>query len=224
MTLQETLATLERAGTAQNRKVYGNHGVEGPLYGVSYAELGKLKKMIGIDHDLAMGLWESGVHDARILATMIADPAELKSRQLDAMAREVRSYVQCSALASLVGKSPLAVKKFEAWKNRKSEWVAATAWDLLAEMATHSPERLDDDFCAEQIDIIASEIHGRPNRVRHSMNMALIATGVLSAKLHKKAVATARMIGKVEVDHGKTSCKTPDPIPYMKRMMARTSN
>lgn len=221
MNLKETLAALQKAGTAQNRKVYARHGVQGEMFGVSYAELGKLKKKIGVDHELALGLWADGNHDARILATMVADPARLKSRELDAMARQAHGYVQCGALAGLIGKSPLAVKKFEAWKNRKNEWVAATAWDLLSDVATNHPDTLEEAFCAAQIDLIAAEIHDRPNRVRHSMNMALIATGVLSDRLHCRAVAAARKIGKVEVDHGETGCKTPDAIPYMEKMMAR---
>ena len=72
MTLKQALAALQKAGTAQNRKVYGNHGVSGPMYGVSFAELKKLKKQIKQDHELACGLWDTGNHDARILACLNA--------------------------------------------------------------------------------------------------------------------------------------------------------
>ena len=78
MTLRETMKALEKAGTAQTRKIYGRHGVTGPMYGVSYATLGQLKKKIKTDHALAEQLWATGNHDARILATMVADPAQLK--------------------------------------------------------------------------------------------------------------------------------------------------
>ena len=57
ITLKETLHALEKAGTAQNQKIYARHGVLGPMYGVSYAELGKLKKRIKIYHALAVALW-----------------------------------------------------------------------------------------------------------------------------------------------------------------------
>ena len=57
MDTKEALATLEAAGTAQNRKVYARHGVRAACYGVSYAELGKLRKRIGTDHELALALW-----------------------------------------------------------------------------------------------------------------------------------------------------------------------
>ena len=73
MTTDQALAALRKAGTAQNVKVYGRHGVKGDAFGVSYAELGRLHKTIGTDHGLARALWATGNHDARVLATMIAD-------------------------------------------------------------------------------------------------------------------------------------------------------
>jgi hypothetical protein len=57
---------------------------------------------------------------------------------------------------------------------------------------------------------IEREIHRSPNRARHAMNGAVIAIGTFKPSLRKKALETARRIGKVEVDHGETSCKTPD--------------
>jgi len=68
MNKTEALRALKALGTAQNRKVYARHGVQPPLFGVSYAALGKLRKQIGVDHKLALALWKSGNHDARVLA------------------------------------------------------------------------------------------------------------------------------------------------------------
>ena len=68
--------------------------------------------------------------------------------------------------------------------------------------------------------IVAREIHTRPNRTRHSMNNALIALGVRNAKLEKKARTAAKKIGRVDVDHGETSCRTPDADSYMTKTLA----
>lgn len=219
MTLKQTLASLKKAGTAQNRKVYGNHGVSGDMFGVSFAELTKLKKAIKLDHDIAVGLWASGNHDARILACMVADPSCFTSKELDAMARELGNYVLTDAFSEMVAQSPHAHRKAEAWKNRKNEWVMTAGWNVMTRLALHD-EALDDDYCADQITLIAKEIHGRPNRARYSMNNALIALGVRNPKLEKKARAAAKKIGKVEVDHGQTSCKTPDADAYMTKTLA----
>ena len=71
MTLTQTLQQLKAAGTAQTRKTYARHGVGPNMFGVSYATLGKLTRAIQRDHALALGLWASGNHDARVLATMV---------------------------------------------------------------------------------------------------------------------------------------------------------
>ncbi|MSR01503.1 MAG: hypothetical protein EXR94_02000 [Gemmatimonadetes bacterium] len=71
MTLDDVLAQLEKAGSAQTRKTYGRHGITSPMFGVSYAVLGKLVKTIKVDQALAEALWATGNHDARILATPV---------------------------------------------------------------------------------------------------------------------------------------------------------
>jgi 3-methyladenine DNA glycosylase AlkD len=68
---------LEALGTEQARKTYKRHGIEGDVFGVSYANLEILRKKIKVDHDLAQKLWASGNHDARILATMFADTVQI---------------------------------------------------------------------------------------------------------------------------------------------------
>ena len=219
MNLKQAMATLKKGGTAQNRKVYGRHGVAGDMFGVSYTLQKKLAKEAGTDHELARGLWASGNHDARILATMVCDPTAFTSRELDAMARELGDYVLTDAFSSVVSRSGKALKKFEAWKNRRGEFVSAAAWNVLASQAMHD-DTLTDRWCADQLDLIAREIHDRPNRTRHSMNQALISLGVRNPRLEKKARAAAKKIGKVEVDHGQTSCQTPDAADYMTRTLA----
>ncbi len=104
MTAEQVLAELESTGTAQNRKVYARHGVGRQMYGVSYGNLGKLKKKIKVDHDVAEGLWASGNHDAMVLATMIADPPAFRSSRLDEWARDLDSYVLADAFSSLAAK------------------------------------------------------------------------------------------------------------------------
>ena len=218
MTLKQALAALKKGGTAQNRKIYGRHGVTCEMYGVSYALQKKLAKEAGTDHQLAMGLWASGNHDARILATMVCDSAAFTSRQLDAMARDLDSYVLTDAFSGAVIRGGDGLKKFTAWKNRKTEFVSAAAWNILSSQALRD-DSLSDAFCTEQIDLIVREIHQRPNRTRHSMNQALICMGVRNPRLEKKARAAAKKIGKVAVDHGQTSCETPDAAQYMTKVL-----
>ena len=80
---------------------------------------------------------------------------------------------------------------------------------------------LPDRYFEGHLKSIEKEIHGRKNRVRESMNGALIAIGMRSAALEKKATTSAARVGKVEVDHGETGCKTPDAALYIKKGRAR---
>jgi 3-methyladenine DNA glycosylase AlkD len=223
MDLKQAEAALRKGGTAQTRKIYGRHGVSGEMFGVSAALQKKLAKQAGTDHELAVGLWATGNHDARILACLVADPAAFSSRDLDAMARQLDNYVLTHALAEVVARGPHRLKKFAAWKNRKDEYVSAAAWNILARQAMQD-DSLTDAFCLEQIRLIAREIHTRPNRTRQSMNQALISLGVRNPRLEKAARAAAKKIGKVTVDHGQTSCTTPDAAAYMTRTLAYRKN
>lgn len=218
MTPAQALAALEQAGTAQNRKVNAKHGVGPAQCGVSYAELKKLAKAAGCDQALAVGLWGSGNHDARVLATMVADPAAFTAPELDAWARDLDNYLVCDAFGSLVARSPLAAGRATAWRGHKGEWVATAGWNVTAHLAMR--DDADEPALAALIPGIAGAIHDRPNRVRHAMNMALIAIGARGGALEKAALAAAARIGKVEVDHGETSCRTPDAADYIRRTVA----
>ena len=132
MTYQAAMKELKSCGTAQNRKVYGRHGVKGEMFGVSFANLKALARKIKTDHELATKLWESGNHDARILATMVADPERLGAGQLDAWARSLDNYVITDALAGLVARSKHARAKADKWGKSKDDHVGQLGWNLVS--------------------------------------------------------------------------------------------
>lgn len=218
MNFRETGRELKRCGTAQNRKVYGRHGVREPMYGVSFANLRVLKKKIKTDHALAEKLWASGNHDSRVLATMIADPNAIRSIELEGWLRDVDNYVIADAFSGLVWRTPFARAKAEKWLKSRKEFIGQVGYNLLAHLAMNDQE-LPDSYFEDHLKKIEVEIHGSANRIRHNMNQALIAIGVRNRVLERRAVAAARRIGKVEVDHGDTSCKTPDAVGYIKKVI-----
>ena len=220
MNLDQTLQQLESRGTEQNRKVYRRHGVSDNLYGVSYAHQRKLAKTIRRNHPLALELWGSGNHDARILATFIADPAQADDTLLESWVADLDSYVLTDAFAAFVGKAARCQVKAEQWRNAAGEWHGRAGWHLVSHLAMQNPDLPDAWFIAH-LDTIEREIHTRQNRVRDAMNNALIAIGIRNPALESLALAAAARIGKVEVDHGQTGCKTPDAATYIQRTLAR---
>ena len=219
MTDSEVLAQLEALGTEQARKTYARHGVGANQYGVSYADLGKLKKKIKTDNALALDLWASGNHDARILALMIADPKQADAATLDAWAGDLTNYVIADAFSTFAAQTPFAKAKAEQWMEADNEWIADAGWSVLGRLAA-SDESLPDSYFTALLDRIARELHSSKNRVRHAMNSAVIAIGLRNEALEAQAIATATQIGKVVVDHGNTDCKTPAAIPYIAKTKA----
>ena len=216
----DLLLELELLGTEQNRKVYYRHGVTGYQFGVSFANLKRLAKRIGKNTSLAEMLWCSGVHDARLLATMVADSQTIKECLLDRWMADLDNYVLTDAFSELVGRTRFALKKADEWSTSTQEWAGAAGWNLVAQLALHDSS-LEDSFFLAKLADIEKNIHHRPNRTRYSMNNALIAIGVRNPALEKAALAASDRIGKVLVDHGETSCKTPDARAYILKTRQR---
>lgn len=215
----EVLRELESAGSEATRQTYRRHGVGDKQFGVSYAHLGKLQKKLKTNHTLAGRLWASGVHDAQILATMIADPAEMTAKEIDTWARQLSNYVLTDALAGLVSKTRFAKDQAERWIQSKDEWLASAGWQILSRLA-QSDSSLPDSYFLAHLATVQASIHASKNRVRHAMNGALIGIGCRNSKLEKKAIEVAAQIGKVLVDHGETGCKTPDAASYIRKTLA----
>jgi 3-methyladenine DNA glycosylase AlkD len=220
MTLDETLAELEALGTEQNRKIYARHGAVGEMYGVSFANLGILRKKIKMDHQLAKGLWETGNYDARIFATMIADPSSFTAKEIDAWVKDLNCYALVDAFSKLVVQTTFAQSRMEKWVRTKGEWTASAGWNLVSHLAMHDAEKPDSDF-EPLIQTIEDNIHESQNRVRYAMNMAMISIGIYRQSLRTQVLEAGKRIGTVEVDHGETSCETPDIVQYIKKTIDR---
>jgi 3-methyladenine DNA glycosylase AlkD len=224
MDYNELMVQLEALGTEQNRKTYRRHGVNGPQFGVSFANLEQLAKQLKKDKTLdrtvlAEQLWASDNNDARVLATKIADPAKISSAAIDAWALDLDNYMITDALGGLVGNSPFAREKMTAWVDSTDEWTSAAGWNMLGQLAMQDAS-LPDDFFTPYLVEITEQIHNRPNRTRYAMNNALIAIGIRDRLLEEQALAAAAQVGLVDVDHGETSCKTPFAPDYIQKTWA----
>jgi len=208
MSLRETMSVLEKAGSAQTRKTYLRHGATEPMFGVSFATLKTLTKRIRIDQELAEALWDTKNFDALNLAVKIADPAGISSKELDRWAATPTARMCGGYVAHLAAESPHGRAKADKWLWAKDEPTRFAAWSLVAAMAMID-EGTADSWFVERLAEIEKAIHSGPNVQRYAMNAALIAIGCRNVVLRKAALASAKRIGTVEVDHGDTDCKTP---------------
>ncbi|MCX4242540.1 DNA alkylation repair protein [Paraliomyxa miuraensis] len=223
MKLAEVMKRLEQAGNESTLKTWRRHEVTGPAFGVRFADLYALRKQIKVDHALARELWATGNHDARTLATLIADPEAMTVEEFDAWQAVCDgNYGLNGMVADVGGRSPLARELVERWHGHEGEYRSAAGWHVLGILAAGGTD-VDDAYLRPYLAKIRKGIHAAPNRTRYSMNSVLIAIGGYHPELRDEALVIAKAIGKVEVDHGDTSCKTPDAVEYIAKMMARQS-
>ncbi len=221
MTLAEAMRRLQQAGSEQTRRTFTRHGATGPMFGVLFGDLFTLMKQIDVDHALARELWATGNVDARNLAMKIADPQEITPEELDRWAIENPMRMCSLYIATLAAESPHGPSKLREWLSSPDERLRAAGWTLLGRLSD-----LDESFPESELLRRVSEIeqglHSSPNEVRNEMNRALIAIGGHSPAMREAVIAAAKRIGKVAVDYGDTSCKTPDVVATVERMWARS--
>jgi hypothetical protein len=122
-------------------------------------------------------------------------------------------------VAMVAAEGPHASAKAGEWAAAKDGRTRAAAWTLLGQLVQRD-EAMADAYFEKRLAEIEKAIHAAPNAEREGMNMAVITIGGRNAALRKAALAAARRIGKVEVDHGDTACKTPDAAEYIEKMWA----
>ncbi len=192
------LRDLERDGSKQYFvDMSARYGIvtKAKAFGVPIVVLRQMAKSIGRDHDLADGLWRTGVHDARMLATMIGDPALVKPALMDRWAKDFDNWgIVDTACFGFFDQSPHAFKQIEKWAKAKDEFVKRAAFALIASVALHRKELGDGPFlkCLAQIEAGASD--GR-NFVKKGVSWGLRAIGKRkSAKLKVAALVLARRL------------------------------
>lgn len=220
MSVDEVMRVLEKAGSADTKKTYARHGAKEPMFGVRFGTLKVLVDQIGIDQEFALALWSTKNQDARNLAMKIADPAKIRSADLDRWAKENTMRMCAPYIASLAAESPHAAAKVRDWLASSDDELRASGWTLIAQLA-NLDEKTADDWFAKRLAQIEKTIHSSPSVERGSMNAAVIAIGGRSAGLRKLATAAAKRIGPVEVDHGETACATPDAVSSIAKLWER---
>jgi 3-methyladenine DNA glycosylase AlkD len=164
--------------------------------GVSIPAIRRIARTLGHDHGLALALWDTGIPDARILAGLVAEPARLTSRQMDAWAKGFESWDVCDQVCnSAFRASPLAWRKVAAWAARRDEFVRRAAFALLAALAAHDKQAGDEQFVAALAWVEAAASDER-NFVKKAVSWALRAIGKRNLALNVAAIAAAQYIAQ----------------------------
>ena len=164
--------------------------------GVSMPVIRAIARRTGRDHSLAGRLWNSGVHEGRILATLIDDPAAVTPRQMDRWARAFDSWDVCDQCCSnLFRWTPFAYRKAITWSSARAEFVRRAGFVLMAGLAVADKEADDGPF-ERFLTIIERSADDPRNFVRKAVNWALRQIGKRDARLNRLAIRSARTIGR----------------------------
>ena len=186
------LAIVRALGSERHRAGMARYGINVEhAFGVSIYELRKVAKRLGTDHGLALALWATGNHEARLLACFIDDPALVTPKQMDAWAGDFDSWDICDqACTSLFDQTEHAWAKAAEWAEHDDEWVKRGGFALMAGLAWHDRVTADPPF-GKLLKLIERAACDERNFVRKAVNWALRNIGKRNLALNQAALACA---------------------------------
>jgi len=195
MTYRHILRTLKSHYKPENIEGMARFGiVTKKAYGVPAPALRKLAREIGKDHALAQRLWSSGIHDARVLAALIDDPAQVTEDQMESWVADFDNWAVCDACCGvLFDKTGFAYRKAVEWSRRDEEFVKRAGFALMACLAVHDKRAGDRQF-ERFLPIIEREATDERNFVKKAVNWALRQIGKRNLRLNRKAIERAERI------------------------------
>ncbi len=166
--------------------------------GVTVTELRGLARRIGRDHDLAAALWQSEIHEARLLATMVDEPSSVTEAQMERWVSDLTSWDLCDQLCgNLFDRTPYAFDRALGWSRRDEEFVKRAGFSLMATSAVHRKDVSDARF-EVFLPAISAQATDDRNYVKKAVSWALRQIGKRSPSLNRKAIATAREIERID--------------------------
>jgi 3-methyladenine DNA glycosylase AlkD len=195
MQANEVLARLETLESPSDREGMARFGIK-PRHalGISMTKLRAIAKEIGRDHDLALELWTSGIHEARLLATTIDDPSLVTKQQMQTWAEDFDSWDLCDqACMNLFWRTEDGVEMAFEWAGRDEEFVKRASFALMARFATKRA-KASDELLESFLPVIEKASDDDRNLVRKAVNWALRGIGKKNARLNRLAIECAERI------------------------------
>lgn len=217
MTLDQVMTELAAKGSESVKRLWLKHGAKEPFFGVKIGDLKVLHKKLKGDQALALQLYATGNSDAQYLAGMIVDGAKMTPAQLQKWA-ETASWgiITGTPVPWATSEHPEGCALALKWIDSPKEKVAVAGWKTLSAIATTVPdEQLPMKQFSALLDRVTKAMPTGSDDLRYAMNGFVIACGTYLAPLGDKAIATARKVGRVEIDMGDTECKVPEAEAYI---------
>ena len=219
--VSQIMKQLRQSGSEQTRKIFTRHGADPErLLGVKIGDMKPMAKKIKGQQELAYQLYDTGIYDAMYLAGMVADGSQMTKTLLNQWARQADWYMIAEySVPGVATENKHAQALALKWIKAKKEHVASCGWATYAGLvATRSDEDLDLSEIRDLLSQIVDQIDQSKNRIRYAMNGFVISVGAYVKPFLKQAKSAAKKIGKLEINMGQTSCKTPVAIDYIAKI------
>jgi hypothetical protein len=222
MTVAEVLALLHAERDERGIKHWEKMGSQtGGLksYGIGLSRLRKMAKRIGRDRKLAQALWKSDVYEARVLALLVDDPAQITREQAETQVEQLNVAMLAHVFASCdatLAKTPFAVELADAWIRSDDPVRRDCGYGLLYEASKFTGKKAPPEkFFLDHVARIAERIDAEPERVRLAMGAALMGIGKRSLKLNAAALEVARRVGPIEFSNASGDCEPFDVVKHL---------
>ena len=171
--------------------------------GISMPEIRRMAKELGKDHELALELWKSKIHEARILAALIAEPKRMTRRTMELWVKDFDSWDVCDQVVSnLFDKTSVAYELAFVWSVREEEYVRRAGYVMMAALAVHDKPASDRAFL-DFLPVIVAGANDNRNFVRKAVNWALRQIGKRNLSLNQAAISCAQEIAGLDSNSAK---------------------
>jgi 3-methyladenine DNA glycosylase AlkD len=193
------LAELKKRGNPKNVAGMARFGIASDkAFGVSHPELHEIAKPYRKQHELALELWASGYHEARLLAAVIDDPKQVTAKQMDAWVKDFNSWDICDdTTGNLFADAPYAFDKAFEWIRSEKEFIRRAGLAMMVWLTLHRKKEPDERFVEffAPIERVAGD---ERNFVKKAVSWALRTLGKRSQYLNKQAVLSAKRVAKID--------------------------
>ncbi len=188
------LASLRVLENTSNKLSMSRFGINtNTALGISIPEIRKMAKAYLNNHDIALELWSSNIHEARLLACFIDNPSKITEKQMENWVKDFDSWDICDQVCVLFAKTPFAFNKAMEWVKRETEFERRAGFVLMAALAVHDKKMKDACFI-EFFPIIENYAFDERNFVKKAINWALRQIGKRNLSLNKKAIELALIL------------------------------
>ncbi len=193
MKYEEVMKLLKSMENPRNVEGMQRFGIRGKkMLGISVYDVRRIAKDTGKDHSLALKLWKSGIHEARMLACFVGEPDKITEDLMEKWVKDFDSWdIVDQCCSNLFDKTPFVEKKIREWSKRKEEFVKRSGFVLICAKSVHDKKAKDSEF-EKYFPIIKRESTDERNFVKKAVNWALRQIGKRNIALNKKAIKVAR--------------------------------